>query len=112
MGVFKKGVLIKLFGAVIKDTPVLTGRLRGNWQFTVGKPAATSPTSVDNPIETVTAGVQAKVTDKDGVYNLTNNMHYAHRIEYEGWSKVKAPHGMVRRNMVRIANLLQSEVRR
>lgn len=34
----RRGVFIKLAGTGIADTPVLTGRLRGNWQSSVASP--------------------------------------------------------------------------
>ena len=107
MGAFKKGVLIKLFAAVIKDTPVLTGRLRGNWTFGKGSPQEAVGESTLDPTETVVGGINAGVTAGDDSYFLTNTMPYTNRIEYEGWSHTKAPEGMVRRNLVRIAALLE-----
>lgn len=111
MSTFKRGVLIKLFGAVIKDTPVLTGRLRANWMFNKGTPSDdTTPSTSDSTVR-VTQDVQSNVTEKDEVYTLTNNLPYVNRIEYHGWSKRKAPEGMVRRNIVRIAGLLERQAR-
>lgn len=113
LGRFKKGVLIKLFGAVIRDTPVLTGRLRANWQFTVNSPPESATTLIDpsgaTTMTKVTAQVQGQVTDKDAAYLLTNNLSYVIPIEYHGHSKVKAPEGMVRRNIIRIAALLKAQ---
>ena len=34
-----RAIVLELFGSVIKDTPVDTGRARGNWQTTIGTPA-------------------------------------------------------------------------
>lgn len=130
MGRFKRGVLLKLFGAVIADTPVgnedtwnipdsakawlkkngyMGGRLRGAWTFSVDSPSSSLPITTEDPTATVAAGVNSGVTEKDGSVFLTNNMPYARRIEYEGHSKVKAPQGMVRKNMARIAKLLAEE---
>lgn len=50
----------------------------------------------------------SKPTD---VMYLRNNLPYAYRIEYEGWSKVKAPEGMVRRNVARFRRILNEAVR-
>ena len=33
----RRGTIIKLFSQVIDDTPVDTGRLRGNWRTSVNK---------------------------------------------------------------------------
>jgi hypothetical protein len=109
---FKKGVLIKLFGSVIKDTPVLSGRLRGNWEFTNGAPGGSVTDSTTDPTGKVVAGVNAQVTEKDGKHFLTNSLPYVNRIEYEGHSSTKAPEGMVRKNLVRIERLIKEQVRR
>lgn len=107
---FKRAVLLKLFGSVIKDTPVLTGRLRANWQF--GK--ATAPDSivdsVADPTTQIEGQVNSQVDGKDGSVFLANSLPYVNRIEYEGHSSVKAPEGMVRKNLVRISNILSEEV--
>ena len=46
--------------------------------------------------------------DKDSVVYLTNNLPYAARIEYDGWSHTKAPEGMVRKNVIRITQNLKT----
>lgn len=114
LGVFKRGVLIKLFGAVIYDTPVDTGRLRGNWKFSVGSAGMIPEAQLDlfdatgaNTARKITDGVTSQVDEKDGTYNLSNSLPYVGRIEYEGWSHTKAPQGMVRKNLTRIANILR-----
>ena len=108
----RKGVTIKLFSAVIRDTPVDTGRLRANWQLTVGSPATgtlneEAPNKAGLSIQEAQAVNQ---TDGDTPIFLANNLPYAAGIEYEGRSKVKAPEGMVRRNVVRFGRLIQVEV--
>jgi hypothetical protein len=110
---FRKGVSIALFKAVILDTPVLTGRLRGNWQASFSNPASgTLETSDKTGSETVIkSSVFVNNTPMDGSVFLTNNLPYAARIEYDGWSKTKAPEGMVRRNLVRISSLLKNKLK-
>lgn len=114
LGVFKRGVLLKLFGSVIKDTPVDTGRLRGNWTFEQSINGASNPLAPEDKsggatITKVAGEVESKVDHKDGTTCLSNSMHYAYRIEYEGWSKIKAPEGMVRKNIVRISSILRRQ---
>lgn len=104
-------VIIKLFSAIIKDTPVLTGRLRGNWQTTINSPA-TGVIGIRDEVTTI-AEVQRIAAQSKGsdVVILRNNLPYAYRIEFDGWSKVKAPQGMVRRNVARFQRLLSEAVR-
>lgn len=103
-----RAIFIELFSAVIKDTPVLTGRLRGNWQTTKSVEAS-------QIIErTGTGGAIAEVyntVNKPDLYYLTNNLPYAERIEFDGWSKVKAPAGMVRKNLARIKSIVRKQAR-
>lgn len=107
-----QGTAISLYRSIILDTPVDTGRLVGNWFVTKGSPSTktvkgvmTAPQAVDR----MTKVVEGK---ESNVYYLTNNLPYAYRIEYEGWSKNKAPQGMVRKNINRFNALLEQEARK
>lgn len=103
-------VMLALFRGVILDTPVLEGHLRGNWIPTKGSPAeASAPLSPDptgnNSLNRVTKFMGSQDLQDDFSIYLTNNLPYAHRIEY-GWSTIKAPEGMVRKNVKKIQNKL------
>ena len=105
-----RGTEIQLFSAVIMDTPVDTGRLRGNWQISLDTPK-TGVTDIDDKSGalTVASVVSFTATLKGGrLTYLANNLPYAERIEY-GWSKVKAPEGMVRRNVARFNRILEGQ---
>ena len=108
----RRGITLKLLGAVVMDTPVLSGRLRGNWRVSEGTPVLDAVDRVDPTgavvMSEITAAVQASTGDT-AVY-LTNNLPYAKRIEYDGWSHTKAPEGMVRRNVARFNQLIKVEV--
>ena len=102
-------VSFKLFSAVIKASPVDTGRFRMNWQ-TAG---AVAPSGV---IDGVDKGGAAAIGDAASYifaasdwneFTLTNNLPYADRLEY-GWSN-QAPQGMVRVNVARFNTLLEEE---
>ena len=99
---------IELFNAVIKDTPVGTGRLRGNWQTTKNSPAngELDRTGETGPIADVFFTI-----NKPGLYYLTNNLPYAERVEFDGWSHTKAPRGMVRINVKRLDQILRKKAR-
>jgi hypothetical protein len=105
-----KAIILELFTSVILDTPVLEGRLRGNWLITSGDPA-TGTVEVTDPnggktIRNVEDFIRKIAGNKDFSVYLTNNLPYAYRIEYDGWSRKKAPEGMVRKNFIRITNNL------
>ena len=102
-------VSFKLFSAVIKASPVDTGRFRMNWQ-TAG---AVAPSGI---IDGTDKGGAAAIGDAASYifaasdwneFTLTNNLPYAERLEY-GWSN-QAPNGFVRINVARFNSLLEEE---
>lgn len=111
----RRGVTIELMSAVIMDTPVLDGRLRGNWQLTEGQPAQGELNIEDKSgaptVLKMIEGVEKTTPQTTAVY-LTNNLPYGPRIEFDGWSHEKAPEGMVRRNVVRFNGLIEIENRK
>lgn len=108
----KRNVAIRLFKSVIMDTPVLTGRLRANWQVSLNNPDLTVTEAKDASGGTAIKAVIsiAKTADGDDSIWLSNSLPYAYRIEYDGWSHTKAPEGMVRKNVQRFRALLQEEL--
>lgn len=103
-----RGVFITLFSDIIADTPVLTGRLRGEWQTTKSTPAQ-SEAGRFQIAKTGEATQEVHSTiDKPGLYYLTNLMPYAYAIEFDGRSD-KSPEGMVRRNVLRIHSILKGQ---
>jgi hypothetical protein len=106
----RKAVIIELFSSVIMDTPVLTGRLRGNWIISSGVPN-TKTVSVTDPSGSVTVrnveSFARGLTVQQNQVFLANNLPYAYRIEYDGWSHTKQPEGMVRKNFIRISQNLK-----
>lgn len=98
-----KKVLFDLTSGIIYSTPVDTGRLRANWMASVGSPIRIATTSADK-IGGATIAMASRAIQKapGQIFWLTNNLPYAYKIEYEGWSRVKAPAGMVRINIERV----------
>ena len=104
-----RAVALELFGSIIKDTPVDTGRARGNWQTSIGAPASGE---VDRIGEREAISELGSETGKfvDGqVIFLTNNLPYIQRLEL-GWSD-QAPAGMVRKNIARIQQIVAKAAR-
>lgn len=106
-----KAVVLALFNSTILDSPVLTGRLRGNWIITSDDPSTGTVEILDPQGSKTIKKVEDAVSDiksgEDFDLYLTNNLPYAYRIEFDGYSK-KAPEGMVRKNFIRITNLLSN----
>lgn len=108
---------LELFTDVVMDTPVDTGRARGNWQISFGSPASgviseqgdkegdsasSSPT-----VQKITDALNSDRTTL--TIFLTNNLPYIKKLEY-GWSK-KAARGMVRKNLMKANIQLLKNIR-
>jgi hypothetical protein len=92
---------------IIMRTPVDTGRLRGNWQPTIGSPASRPINNRQAPIQAVR---QVSHEAPGNIYWLVNNLPYAPVAEYGLWGtgpgatdkttrdgfSIQAPYGMVR----------------
>lgn len=104
-----RSVSLKLFSAIIKASPVDTGRFRGNWQTTGVNPATGLIAGVDPTGNKAVNSATTFITNAPGwnTFTLTNNLPYAERLEY-GWSK-QAPVGMVRVNIARFQQLINEE---
>lgn len=102
----RKGVTLELFNSVIKDTPVDTGRAKGNWQSSENKPASTEIERTSESASLAEAQSVALSSKPDSETYLSNNLPYISELEY-GSSK-QAPEGMVRKNMARIQSILRS----
>lgn len=104
-----RSVSLKLFSAIIKASPVDTGRFRGNWQTTGATPASGLIAGVDPTGNKAVNSAATFITNAPGwdTFTVTNNLPYAERLEY-GWSK-QAPVGMVRVNIARFQQLINEE---
>ena len=95
-----RAATIGVFTGIRKDTPVDTGRARGNWQCTIGAPfGGENANGSDEQIQ------QTIPRRAGSVVYLTNNVPYIQKLEYDGHSS-KAPTGMVRINVARFERLL------
>lgn len=107
-----RAVTFALFSEVVQRTPVDTGRLKGNWQVSQGSPVTGTITTTDPDGSTTTARIAAGMGGWGSVTFLTNNLPYASRIEYDGWSHTKAPAGMVRVSFARIRQIVNRTARK
>jgi hypothetical protein len=93
---FRRDAVMAIMVGTIKATPVLSGRLRGDW-----RPGLGSESTADLPPRSEAAAIaDATATTKgwrdDGRLFFTNRLPYAARVEYDGWAHAKAPAGMLR----------------
>lgn len=103
-----RAITLELFSSVIKDTPVDTGRARGNWQTSLGAPKDGEVSrNGDGPALAEVASETAKFGMGKVIF-LANGLPYILRLEY-GWSK-QQPGGMARRNAARIQQIVRKAV--
>ena len=104
-----RAVALELFGSIIKDTPVDTGRARGNWQTSIGAPASGEVDRIGEREAISELGSETGKFVGGQVIFLTNNLPYIQRLEL-GWSD-QAPAGMVRKNIARIQQIVAKAAR-
>lgn len=104
-----RAVALELFGSIIKDTPVDTGRARGNWQTSIGAPASGEADRLGVREALSELGSEAGKFVGGQVIYLSNQLPYIQRLEL-GWSD-QAPAGMVRKNIARIQQIVAKAAR-
>lgn len=122
-------VALDIFGKVIVGTPVgnpsswkrpksapsgyVGGRLRGNWQTSVARPAEgeieREQQEEEGPVQAESALVALAWSGEGSIF-LTNNLPYAEAIEY-GHHSSQAPHGMVRVAMASYPGIIEHRAR-
>ena len=71
-----RAIKIELLNGVIENTPVKTGRLKGNWQTTTGSPNISTTERLD-PNGTAAMNEVRNTVTPDGIDFMTNNLPYA-----------------------------------
>lgn len=106
---------------VIEKTPVDTGRLRANWQATIGQPATGEVDAEDKQGRMTIQKIVGPAKLASGqIFYLSNNLPYAVVAEYGMWPKgdgegkvtadgysTQAPAGMVRVTMAEIVRIFK-----
>lgn len=109
----------RFFSGTIKDTPVKTGLLKGNWMPSRGKPrfgelkgfdktGARRLARVQNVIVSM-FGSEANKKKSQSLY-MTNSLDYAIRAEKKGWEdqRGRGPYNMVAKNFHRTKNMIRA----
>lgn len=106
LGQVSRAVKISLFGGIIRDTRVDTGRLRGNWQTSVGQSVSGELERYDKLPQGQGGGEAMREMERtvtpDNIDYLTNNLSYARK-----WDSVD---GTIDKNMVRIERNVREAV--
>jgi len=105
-----KGTLIDLSTRIIMDTPVDTGRLRGNWIAKLNYVSTDVSESASQSMAIQSAVTTANRLDIGDDFFLSNNLDYAMNIEMGG--SQQAPQGMVRKNVANFAASLKKAASR
>ena len=118
-----KGTSIKLFSAVIKSSPVDSGRFRANWLCAGVTPVPSVVDMTDKTGASATSEMVGYINSANGqtVFTLANNLPYAYKLEYGGYPgdgpntvggfSKQAPAGMVRVNVARFQAILDEQAR-
>lgn len=100
-----RAMCLQLFSGIVVRTPVKTGRLIGNWQIGIDQPETGELDRTGDPSDSELPKLN-QISGYSVVY-YTNNLPYAERIEFDGWSKIKAPAGMVRVTLTEFESALR-----
>ena len=105
----RQATTIELFSSVILDTPIDTGRARGNWQVSMNAPIKSEIDRLDTSGNKAVQDVIDTVMKSffDGTIYLTNNLPYIEALEFG--SSNQMPEGMVRRNVNRIQQIIRAQ---
>lgn len=119
-----RATAIELWSAIIKATPVDSGRARASW-FATGKEASVKTTNNTDTSKdgsnTAEAATRAVVGLKDwSIFHLSNNLPYIEKLEFGqygdgpkttgGYSR-QAPRGMVRISISRFNKILEGKAK-
>lgn len=98
-----RAMAIDLFSSIIEDTPVLEGRLKGNWNTSIGSPDLNESDVKDPSGGMTTQKMQRVVLSQKGEQPvfIANNLPYAEVIEMGGPGRT--PRRMVGKNILRVA---------
>lgn len=107
----RRASALELFRLIILSTPVDNGMLINNWRTQTNTPntgsrQALSTVGADSLLE-----AQKNLGKLEDTVFFTNNLPYAYRIEFDGWSRYKAPQGMVRKNVARWDQIVAAKAR-
>ena len=98
----------KVCNGIVADTPVITGKLKNNWNATIGSPLAADRSEDGFGLDSVSSykAVAEKITPATigQKFFLTNGVEYANQVEFGGerepnrqWQN---PKGMLRNNII------------
>jgi len=114
---FRKTVQVsysEFMDRLIVATPKDTGQLKNNWISSLNGGTGEIRTGGSSQGEaSYTQAAQMLQNYQLGdTISLRNNLSYANRIEYDGWSRLKAPDGMLRITVAQWPDIVTDSVKR
>ena len=101
-------VILEIDKRLVQKSPVETGRFRNNWNISNGVPDfSTTEATAPNLSQSRSAASIFSIKANGQTVYVTNALPYSFRIEYEGWSSVKAPMGVVRVTIAEMSTILK-----
>ena len=97
----RTAAVTKVFGDIIEDTPVETGKLVNSWRTSAGAPIIEEATEFTDSKDAAMAEMLevAASTSIDKPIFLANGARHAYGVEFLGWASIKRPEGMVVKNL-------------
>lgn len=105
-----RGTLIDLGSRIILDTPVRTGRLRGNWNISLNYVSEDSSENTNMALPMANLIRETNKLEIGELFYMSNNLVYAMPIEF-GHSK-RHPRGMLRVNVRKFAEAIRAAAMR
>lgn len=104
-------IVVEIGTIVVRLSPVLTGRFRGNWQMTVGSPSTHSldREDLDGSSAIADLKIMAATLNPGEVAYIVNNLTYGYNVETVGWEKTP-PYMPVRRTLAQFTALANEAI--
>lgn len=108
-----RGASIEMFGEIVRRTPVITGRLRGNWQAQTKSPDLSTVDTVGETEGSIISREASTVNSfklSDETLWFSNNLAYAEAMETG--SSVQRPSGFMRVTVKQFQSLIEKRARK
>jgi len=112
-----RSTAIQLWSAIIKASPVDTGRFRSNWFPSASNPSTAVSSNTVSESEVIARATRSVLSQNiTRAFTLTNNLPYSEVIEFGGYGdgpetsggfSKQAPSGVVRINVKRFNQLIR-----
>ena len=109
-----RAIKLELFSSIIMDTPVDTGRARGNWQTNENSPKSGEVDRADRGSAAISEA-ESNLGHGDCTTYMTNNLPYIEQLENgsgKGNGTARDGFHMVAKNIARIEQIVKKSARK